>query len=107
MLNISSLSLQVVELPMLHPKKFVRLGIDPPRGVLFYSPPGTGKTLIAKAVANRTDACFIRVVGTELIRRYIGQGPKIVRQIFRVVFFSENATILYFLSALSLLCFVA
>lgn len=107
MLNISSLSLQVVELPMLHPKKFVRLGIDPPRGVLFYGPPGTGKTLIAKAVANRTDACFIRVVGTELIRRYIGQGPKIVRQIFRVVFFSENATILYFLSALSLLFFVA
>lgn len=107
MLNISSLSLQVVELPMLHPEKFVRLGIDPPRGVLFYGPPGTGKTLIAKAVANRTDACFIRVVGTELIRRYIGQGPKIVRQIFRVVFFSKNATILYFLSALSLLCFVA
>lgn len=107
MLNISSLSLQVVELPMLHPEKFVRLGIDPPRGVLFYGPPGTGKTLIAKAVANRTDACFIRVVGTELVRRYIGQGPKIVRQIFRVVFFSENATILYFLSALSLLFFVA
>ncbi|KMT15163.1 hypothetical protein BVRB_3g062770 [Beta vulgaris subsp. vulgaris] len=86
---------KVVELPMLHPEKFVRLGIDPPRGVLFYGPPGTGKTLIAKAVANRTDACFIRVVGTELIRRYIGQGPKIVRQIFRMAR-SKKACIIFF-----------
>ena len=49
---------------MLHPEKFVKLGIDPPKGVLCYGPPGTGKTLLARAVANRTDACFIRVIGS-------------------------------------------
>ncbi len=57
---------QVLELPMLHPERFVQLGIDPPKGVLLYGPPGTGKTLAARAVANRTDACFIRVIGSEL-----------------------------------------
>ena len=51
---------EVLELPMLHPERFVQLGIDPPKGVLLYGPPGTGKTLAARAVANRTDACFIR-----------------------------------------------
>ena len=51
---------------MLHPERFVQLGIDPPKGVLLYGPPGTGKTLAARAVANRTDACFIRVIGSEL-----------------------------------------
>ncbi|KAG2604777.1 hypothetical protein PVAP13_4NG068200 [Panicum virgatum] len=60
---------EVVELPMLHPEKFVKLGIDPPKGVLCYGPPGTGKTLLARAVANRTDACFIRVIGSELVQR--------------------------------------
>merc|ERR1712196_80404 len=55
---------EVVELPMLHPERFINLGIDPPKGVLLYGPPGTGKTLAARAVANRTDACFIRVIGT-------------------------------------------
>ncbi|KAF8029229.1 hypothetical protein BT93_E1788 [Corymbia citriodora subsp. variegata] len=59
---------EVVELPMLHPEKFVKLGIDPPKGVLCYGPPGTGKTLLARAVANRTDACFIRVIGVSLFR---------------------------------------
>ena len=56
---ISDLS-QVVETPLLHPERFVNLGIEPPKGVLLYGPPGTGKTLCARAVANRTDACFIR-----------------------------------------------
>uniref|UniRef100_A0A2N9HYT6 Uncharacterized protein n=1 Tax=Fagus sylvatica TaxID=28930 RepID=A0A2N9HYT6_FAGSY len=56
----------------LHPEKFVKLGIDPPKGVLCYGPLGTGKTLLARAVANRTDACFIRVIGSELVRKYIG-----------------------------------
>ena len=59
----------VVELPLLHPERFVTLGIDPPKGVLLYGPPGTGKTLSARAVANRTDACFIRVIGSELIQK--------------------------------------
>ncbi|CAH1412701.1 unnamed protein product [Lactuca virosa] len=65
---------EVVELPMLHPEKFVKLGIDPPKGVLCYGPPGTGKTLLARAVANRTDACFIRVIGSELVQKW--QDPK-------------------------------
>ena len=59
---------QVVETPLLHPERFVNLGIEPPKGVLLYGPPGTGKTLCARAVANRTDACFIRVIGSELVR---------------------------------------
>ncbi|CAI8602630.1 unnamed protein product [Vicia faba] len=63
---------EVVELPMLHPEKFAKLGIDPPKGVLCYGPPGTGKTLLARAVANRTDACFIRVIGSELVQKYVG-----------------------------------
>ena len=58
---------EVVELPLLNPERFVELGIDPPKGVLMYGPPGTGKTLTARAVANRTDACFIRVIGSELV----------------------------------------
>ncbi|KAL8092159.1 hypothetical protein AgCh_034453, partial [Apium graveolens] len=62
---------EVVELPMLHPEKFDKLGIDPPRGVLCYGPPGTGKTLLARAVANRTDACFIRLIGSELVQKYV------------------------------------
>ncbi|KAF1001345.1 hypothetical protein AG4045_014016 [Apium graveolens] len=61
----------VVKLPMLHPEKFVKLGIDPPKGVLCYGPPGTGKTLLARAVPNRTDACFIRVIGSELVQKYV------------------------------------
>lgn len=75
---------QVVEWPMLHPEKFVKLGLDPPRGVLCYGPPGTGKTLLAKAVANRTAACFIRVIGTELVHKNSGMGASMVRQIFQV-----------------------
>ncbi len=58
---------EVVEMPLLHPEKFTNLGIDPPKSVLLYGPPGTGKTLTARAVANRTDACFIRVIGSELV----------------------------------------
>ena len=58
---------EVVEMPLLNPDRFVELGIDPPKGVLMYGPPGTGKTLTARAVANRTDACFIRVIGSELV----------------------------------------
>ncbi|KAI6192566.1 26S proteasome regulatory subunit 7 [Aphelenchoides fujianensis] len=59
---------EVVETPLLHPERYVNLGIEPPKGVLLYGPPGTGKTLCARAVANRTDACFIRVIGSELVQ---------------------------------------
>lgn len=62
---------EVVEIPLLHPEKFVNLGIDPPKGVMLYGPPGTGKTLLARAVANRTEATFIRVIGSELVQRYL------------------------------------
>ena len=58
---------EVLELPLLNPEKFVDLGIDPPKGVLLYGPPGTGKTLTARAIANRTDATFIRCIGSELV----------------------------------------
>lgn len=61
---------EVVEMPLLQPEKFIALGIDPPKGVLCYGPPGTGKTLSARAVANRTDATFIRVIGSELVQKY-------------------------------------
>ena len=54
----------------------MKLGIDPPKGVLLFGPPGTGKTLLARAVANRTDACFIRVIGSELVQKYVGEVRK-------------------------------
>lgn len=60
-------------LPLLQPERFVNLGIEPPKGVLLFGPPGTGKTLCARAVANRTDACFIRVIGSELVQKYVGE----------------------------------
>ena len=58
---------------ILQPERFVKLGIEPPKGVLLFGPPGTGKTLLARAVANRTDACFIRVIGSELVQKYVGE----------------------------------
>jgi 26S proteasome regulatory subunit T1 len=73
---------EVVETPLLEPEKFVALGIDPPKGVLLFGPPGTGKTLCARAVANRTDATFIRVIGSELVQKYVGEGARMVRNIF-------------------------
>jgi len=75
---------EVVEIPLLNPERFVKLGIDPPKGVLLYGPPGTGKTLSARAVANRTDACFIRVIGSELVQKYVGEGARMVRELFQM-----------------------
>ncbi len=71
-----------VEMALKKPEIFDRIGISPPRGLLLYGPPGTGKTLLAKAVAHRTEATFIRVVGSELVQKYIGDGSKLVREIF-------------------------
>jgi 26S proteasome regulatory subunit T2 len=73
-----------VELPLTHPEYSEEMGIKPPKGVILYGPPGTGKTLLAKAVANQTSATFLRVVGSELIQKYLGDGPKLVRELFRV-----------------------
>merc|ERR1712001_690633 len=67
-----------VELPLTHPEYYEEMGIKPPKGVILYGPPGTGKTLLAKAVANQTSATFLRVVGSELIQKYLGDGPKLV-----------------------------
>ena len=86
---------EVVELPLLQPGKFVELGIDPPKGVLLYGPPGTGKTLCARAVANRTDATFIRVIGSELVQRYVGEGARMVRELFQMAR-SRKACIIFF-----------
>eukprot|EP01138_Halocafeteria_seosinensis_P016344 gb/GECG01016675.1/.p1 GENE.gb/GECG01016675.1/~~gb/GECG01016675.1/.p1 ORF type:complete len:445 (+),score=62.79 gb/GECG01016675.1/:1-1335(+) len=86
---------EVVELPLLHPDRFVKLGIDPPKGVLLYGPPGTGKTLSARAVANRTDACFIRVIGSELVQKYVGEGARMVRELFQMAR-SKKAAIIFF-----------
>jgi len=73
-----------VELPLTHPEYYEEMGIKPPKGVILYGAPGTGKTLLAKAVANQTSATFLRVVGSELIQKYLGDGPKMVRELFRV-----------------------
>merc|ERR1719341_1562199 len=73
-----------VELPLTNPEMYETVGIMPPKGVILYGPPGTGKTLLAKAVANHTKATFLRVVGSELIQKYLGDGPKLVRELFRV-----------------------
>jgi len=86
---------EVVELPLLHPERFITLGIDPPKGVLLYGPPGTGKTLSARAVANRTDACFIRVIGSELVQKYVGEGARMVRELFTMAR-SKKACIIFF-----------
>jgi len=86
---------EVVEIPLLHPERFVTLGIDPPKGVLLYGPPGTGKTLVARAVANRTDACFIRVIGSELVQKYVGEGARMVRDLFQLAR-SKKACIIFF-----------
>ncbi len=75
---------EVVELPLKHPELFRELGIEPPKGVLLYGPPGTGKTLLAKAVANETNATFIRVVASEFVQKFIGEGARIVREVFRL-----------------------
>ncbi len=73
---------EMVELPLLNPEIFKRVGVDPPTGVLLVGSPGTGKTLLAKAVANNTNATFIRVVASELVRKYIGEGARLVRELF-------------------------
>ena len=80
---------------ILQPERFVKLGIDPPKGVLLFGPPGTGKTLLARAVANRTDACFIRVIGSELVQKYVGEGARMVRELFEMAR-SKKACIIFF-----------
>jgi proteasome regulatory subunit len=75
---------EIVELPLTEPERFARIGVVPPKGVLLVGEPGTGKTMLAKAVANRTSATFIRVVGSELVQKYIGEGARMVRELFEL-----------------------
>jgi len=75
---------EAVELPLNNPELFLDMGVVPPKGVILFGEPGTGKTLLAKAVANSTKASFMRVTGSELVQKYLGEGPKLVREIFKI-----------------------
>lgn len=86
---------EAVELPLTHFELYKQIGIDPPRGVLMYGPPGTGKTMMAKAVANATSASFISVVGSEFVQKYLGEGPRMVRDVFRLA--RENSPSVIFI----------
>mmetsp|Transcript_8259 Transcript_8259/g.26383 ORF Transcript_8259/g.26383 Transcript_8259/m.26383 type:complete len:410 (-) Transcript_8259:40-1269(-) len=86
---------EAVELPLTQFDLYAQIGVDPPRGVLLYGPPGTGKTLMAKAVANHTNAAFIRVVASEFVQKYLGEGPRMVRDVFRLA--KDNAPAIVFI----------
>ncbi len=89
---------EVVELPLIKPELFKKVGIDPPTGVLLIGPPGTGKTLLAQAVANETNATYIRLVGSELVQKYIGEGGRLVRELFQLA--KEKAPSIIFIDEL-------
>jgi len=84
---------EAVEEPLTNPELFEAVGVDPPSGVLLYGPPGTGKTMLAKAVANETDATFIKMAGSELVRKFIGEGSRLVRDLFELAAEREPAVI--------------
>merc|ERR1712166_191603 len=86
---------EAVELPLTHGDLYRQIGIDPPRGVLLYGPPGTGKTMLAKAVANNTKAAYIRANGSEFVQKYLGEGPRMVRDVFRLA--KENSPAIIFI----------
>jgi len=86
---------ETVELPLTHSEYYEEMGIKPPKGVILYGEPGTGKTLLAKAVANATHATFLRIVGSELIQKYLGDGPRLVRELFRLA--EEHAPTIVFI----------
>jgi len=86
---------EVVELPLKKPELFKKVGITPPKGILLHGPPGTGKTLLAKAVAKATDSTFIEVVGSELVQKFIGEGAKLVKEIFELA--REHAPTIVFI----------
>lgn len=89
---------EVVELPLIKPELFRKVGIDPPTGVLLIGPPGTGKTLLAQAVAHETNATYIRLVGSELVQKYIGEGGRLVRELFALA--KEKAPSIIFIDEL-------
>jgi SpoVK/Ycf46/Vps4 family AAA+-type ATPase len=77
-----SLTPQIIELPLLNPELFQRVGITPPKGVLLYGPPGTGKTLLARAVAATLETNFLKVVSSAIVDKYIGESARVVREMF-------------------------
>ncbi|MCD6301132.1 MAG: proteasome-activating nucleotidase, partial [Staphylothermus sp.] len=87
--------IEVVELPLKNPELFEEIGIEPPKGVLLYGPPGCGKTLLAKAVARESGATFISIVGSELVQKFIGEGARIVREVFKYA--RKNAPAIVFI----------
>ncbi len=89
---------ETVELPLLEPELFEKVGIEPPKGVLLTGLPGTGKTLCARAVAHETNATFIRVIGSELVQKFIGEGARLVREIFMLA--KEKAPAIIFIDEL-------
>ncbi|MFB6304811.1 MAG: proteasome-activating nucleotidase [Haloferacaceae archaeon] len=84
---------EAVEDPLENPDRFAEVGVEPPSGVLLHGPPGTGKTMLAKAVANETDATFIKMAGSELVRKFIGEGSRLVRDLFDLAEEREPAVI--------------
>ncbi len=86
---------ETVELPLIKPELYEKVGIDPPKGILFVGPPGNGKTLLARAVANKTNAVFIQLVGSELVQKFIGEGGRLVRELFQLA--REKAPSLVFI----------
>jgi proteasome regulatory subunit len=86
---------EVIELPLKKPELFKKVGISPPKGVLLYGMPGTGKTLLAKAVASSTNSTFIEIVGSELVQKFIGEGAKLVKEVFQLA--RENAPAIIFI----------
>lgn len=89
---------EVIELPLLKPNLFRKVGIEPPKGILLYGPPGTGKTLLAKAVAASTKSTFLEVIGSELVQKFIGEGAKLVKEIFQLA--REKAPSIIFIDEL-------
>lgn len=75
---------ETVELPLSHPEVFEEIGIDPPKGVLLCGPPGSGKTLVAQAVARETKSTFLRIIGSEFVQKFIGEGARLVREVFQL-----------------------
>ena len=73
---------EVIELPLLNPELFLRVGVSPPKGVLLYGPPGTGKTLLARAVAATLNVSFLKVVASAIVDKYIGESARIIREMF-------------------------
>ncbi|MGV8086546.1 MAG: AAA family ATPase [Candidatus Woesearchaeota archaeon] len=93
---------EVVELPLKKPELFKKLGITPPKGILLYGPPGTGKTILAKAVANSTNTTFIEIVGSEIVQKFIGDGAKLIKEIFQLA--KSKAPAIIFIDELDALC---